>query len=352
VSDRFGVRIGISGDVIVIGAEGDDPAGNVDAGAAFVFEKPVGGWAGQIYETARLTSANKESNPWNGFGVSVAILGDTIVVGSLLQDAGGLTDPGVAYIFDKPVTGWQDMTETYSISAADKQAADQFGSYVAIGETGVVIGAWMENPGGVVDAGSAYVFEFSDVDLHYQSFTSIAVQDGWILESRETSGVGGVVNSTQAMFMLGDSVRNQQYRAVLSFNTGSLPDNAVVISALLKIRGWSLVGGNPFLTHKPLIADIRQPFFGANIWLESSDFQAAPGLNRAGVFKPAANWGWYSAPLAPGVSSFINLGGTTQFRLRFTLDDDNDLQADYATFLSGNAALSLRPVLIIKYALP
>ncbi|NTW36765.1 MAG: FAD-binding protein, partial [Syntrophobacteraceae bacterium] len=153
VSDRFGVRIGISGDVIVIGAEGDDPAGNVDAGAAFVFEKPVGGWAGQIYETARLTSANKESNPWNGFGVSVAILGDTIVVGSLLQDAGGLTDPGVAYIFDKPVTVWQDMTETYSISAADKQAADQFGSYVAIGETGVVIGAWMENPGGVVDAG-------------------------------------------------------------------------------------------------------------------------------------------------------------------------------------------------------
>ena len=352
VSDRFGVRIGISGDVIVIGAEGDDPAGNVDAGAAFVFEKPVGGWAGQIYETARLTSANKESNPWNGFGISVAILGDTIVVGSLLQDAGGLTDPGVAYIFDKPVTGWQDMTETYSISAADKQAADQFGSYVAIGETGVVIGAWMENPGGVVDAGSAYVFEFSDVDLHYQSFTSIPAQDGWILESRETSGTGGVVNSTQAMFMLGDSVRNQQYRAVLSFNTGSLPDHAVVISALLKIRIWQLVKGNPFLTHKPLIADIRQPFFATNVWLEPPDFQSAAGLNRAGTFRAMPNWGWYSAPLAPGAFPFINLGGTTQLRLRFALDDDNDLQADYATFLSGNAALSLRPVLIIKYAVP
>jgi len=203
-----------------------------------------------------------------------------------------------------------------------------------------------------VDAGSAYVFEFSDVDLHYQSFTSIPAQDGWILESRETSGTGGVVNSTQAMFMLGDSVRNQQYRAVLSFNTGSLPDHAVVISALLKIRIWQLVKGNPFLTHKPLIADIRQPFFATDVWLEPPDFQSAAGLNRAGTFRAMPNWGWYSAPLAPGAFPFINLGGTTQLRLRFALDDDNDLQADYATFLSGNAALSLRPVLIIKYAVP
>ncbi len=123
-------------------------------------------------------------NAWKGFGISVAILGDVIVVGSCLQDAGGLTDPGVAYIFDKPDTGWQDMTETYSITAADRQAADEFGVSAAIGGTGIVIGAWMENPVGAVDAGSAYVFQFSDVDLHYRSFTSIAAQDGWIRNPR------------------------------------------------------------------------------------------------------------------------------------------------------------------------
>lgn len=351
-NDRFGGRIGISGDVIVIGADGDDPDGNIDAGAAFVFEKPAGGWTGQYYETALLTSANKESNAWKGFGISAAILGDVIVVGSCLQDASGLSDAGVAYIFDKPVTGWQDMTETYSISAADAQAADEFSVSAAIGETGVVIGAWMENPGGVVDAGSAYIFEFSEVDLQYQSFRSIAGQDGWILESRETSGAGGIVNSTQMVFMLGDSIRNQQYRAILSFNTGNLPDNAVVISALLNIRIWKLVGGNPFLTHKPLIVDIRQPFFAANIWLEPPDFQAVPRLSRGGTFKPAANWGWYSAPLVTGAFPFINLRGTTQLRLRFALDDDNDLLADYAVFLSGNAARHLSPVLIIKYMVP
>ncbi len=154
------------------------------------------------------------------------------------------------------------------------------------------------------------------------------------------------------MFMLGDLIHNQQYRAVLSFNTGSLPDNAVVISALLKIRVLSLAHGNPFVTYKPLIADIRQPFFGGFGGLEAADFQSVAGLNRAGIFRAVPNWGWYSAPLAPGAFSFINPRGTTQFRLRFALGDDNDLQADYATFLSGNAALRLRPVLIIKYAVP
>ena len=350
VSDRFGGRIGISGDVIVIGADADDPDGNTDAGAAFVFEKPAGGWGGHLFETARLTSSDKESNAWWGFGISVAIHEDTIVVGSDMQDSEGVTDAGVAYIFTRPIGGWQDMTETYSITALDKQAHDEFGVSADISESGIVIGAYYEDPGGVVDAGSAYVF--NNTGLYYQSFTSIAVQDGYILETTETSGLGGSLNSSQAIFMLGDSNLNQQYRAILSFNTGSLPENASIVSAVLRIRVWSLLSGNPFRTHKPLIADIRQSFFGSSVGLTPPDFQARASLNRAGTFNPASNWGWYAANLGSGSFPFINLAGITQFRLRFALDDDNDAQADYATFFSGNASPRFRPVLIVKYTIP
>jgi hypothetical protein len=50
---------------------------------------------------------------------------------------------------------------------------------------------------------------------------------------------------------------------------------------------------------------------------------------------------------------YINKTGTTQFRLRFKLDDDNDNTADYMKFFSGNyGTVNDRPVLVIQYYVP
>lgn len=348
-SDRFGGRIGISGDTIVIGADGDNPNGHMNAGAAFIYEKPLLGWRGQLYETAQLTSSEKENNDWNGLGTSVAIDGDLVVVGSRMQDSDGVADAGVAYIFEKPIGGWQDMTETDSVTAMDKQAGDEFGVAAAISGTDIVVGAWYGDTGGQIDAGSAYVFDNSG--SYYQIFVSNAAQDGYVFESKESSEAGGVANSSLKILMLGDSELRQQSRAVLSFNTSSLPENIIITSVVLKIRKWSLGSGNPFLTLKPLIVDIRNLYFGSSAAFVPSDFQAAASLNRAGTFGPS-RWGWYSSSLRSTAFSFVNLNGTTQFRLRFALDDDNDSQADYVTFFSGNAEIKYRPVLIVKYKIP
>ncbi|MGC8855185.1 MAG: hypothetical protein ACP5QU_00115 [Anaerolineae bacterium] len=56
--------------------------------------------------------------------------------------------------------------------------------------------------------------------------------------------------------------------------------------------------------------------------------------------------------LNPTAFSFLNKTGLTQFRLRFTKDDNDDRSADYLKFFSGNAALAYRPVLIIEYYVP
>ena len=49
----------------------------------------------------------------------------------------------------------------------------------------------------------------------------------------------------------------------------------------------------------------------------------------------------------------MNKTGTTQFRLRFLTDDNNDNAADYMKFFSGNyATASARPTLIIEYYVP
>jgi hypothetical protein len=186
-----------------------------------------------------------------------------------------------------------------------------------------------------------------------KSFRSVGFYDGWILETTETSSLGGTINSTDSVFRLGDDQAKKQYRSILSFNTATLPDGASIISAVLKIKKQKLVGSDPFTTHQPLLVDIRQPFFGAAANLASQDFQAAAGKVSAGKFGNTPAGGWYASTLNSSAYSHISRTGTTQFRLRFQKDDDNDTVADYVKFFSGSYdTAASRPVLIIQYYVP
>jgi len=187
-----------------------------------------------------------------------------------------------------------------------------------------------------------------------RKFASVGSQDGWILESSETSNIGGMVNATTGILILGDDAADRQYRSILAFNTSVLPDKAVITRAVLKIKRQGIVGTNPFSTHTALRVDIRKPYFGTSASLAGSDFQAVAGLNAVGTFgKTPAAGAWYSANLGKGAYPYINLKGTTQFRLRFARDDNDDRGADYLKFFSGNyATTAYRPQLVIEYYVP
>jgi peptide/nickel transport system substrate-binding protein len=181
---------------------------------------------------------------------------------------------------------------------------------------------------------------------------SASTYDGWILESTETSGTGGTLNSTTTTFALGDNALNRQYRAILSFSTGSLPDNAVITSATLRIRRQGIVGTDPFTTHLNLLVDLRKGTFGAGA-LQLGDFQAFANLEGAAIVnKTPLALGWHRAIFKAAALPLINKTGTTQLRLRFSRDDNNDLGADYMNFYSGNAGAANRPQLIIEYHVP
>ena len=182
---------------------------------------------------------------------------------------------------------------------------------------------------------------------------STGANDGWVLETAETSNAGGTLNATAGTFNLGDDAANRQYRAILHFNTFALPDTAVVTKATLMIKQQGLVGSDPFATHGVLRVDTRKPYFGAAGPLEPGDFQAAAGASGVGRFGVSASAGWYRAPLSATGKSLINLVGTTEYRLRFALDDNNDHGADYVRFFSGNAPTAAnRPQLTIEYYVP
>ena len=174
-TDEFGYSVAVDGDTIVVGAHlenandddqviTDDVA---DSGAAYVFTKPEsGGWA-DATETAKLTAFGAAES--DEFGISVAVHGETVVVGAHLDDhtdGDGDTDDdeGAAYVFTKPGSGgWADATETAKLTASDGTANDKFGISVSLDDDTVVVGAhqpqYEENGANVeVGPGAAYVF--------------------------------------------------------------------------------------------------------------------------------------------------------------------------------------------------
>ncbi len=184
------------------------------------------------------------------------------------------------------------------------------------------------------------------------TFTSLGEFDGWVRESGEMSGRGGIKNTTNATFWLGDDALNNQYRAILHFDTSPLPDDAILVSVILKIKQYTIVGVNPFTTHRNIAVDIRSGYFFTDPTLQVEDFQALASKNRVALIKNLPINKWYSANLDVSAFPFINLSGPTQFRLRFVMDDDNDLTDDIIKFFSGNAVAANRPLLIIQYNLP
>ncbi|MBI5932063.1 MAG: hypothetical protein HY867_00030 [Chloroflexi bacterium] len=215
----------------------------------------------------------------------------------------------------------------------------------------------LQSNGNIVVAGASDEnFALARYDEGGLAYLSSEVRDGWILESTETSNTGGVMNNTAVTFQLGDGPGDAQYRSILAFTT-SLPPNAVITKVTLKIKvSGALVGNNnPFSWGNGLKVDVCTGYFG-NPSLQLTDFNFNNATNcklGAGTFGSTPTSGWYSANLISAAWSKIARDGSTQFRLRFAKDDNDDSAADYWRFFSGDyTTTSLRPTLIIEYYVP
>lgn len=152
--DQFGFSVSVSGDTIVVGSHYDDFAGKEDAGSAYVFVFDGSRWS----QAAKLIASDAAG--WDNFGYSVSIDGDVIIVGANLDDDGG-ANAGTAFIFEKPSGGWTNMTETAKLIALDTYENDEFGKSVSVSGNTAVIGAHYEATGSGFLTGSAYVFQFN-----------------------------------------------------------------------------------------------------------------------------------------------------------------------------------------------
>ncbi|MEI7899836.1 MAG: hypothetical protein WCK89_06255 [bacterium] len=146
VDDRFGISVSLSGDTALVGAFMDDDGGEV-SGSAYVFARTGTNWIQQ----AKLIAA--DDAPYDYFGRSVSLSGDTALVGAHYDDDRGVNS-GSAYVFVRSGTAW---TQQAKLTAADAAAEDAFGLLVSLSGDSALVGAPGDDDAGDF-SGSAYVF--------------------------------------------------------------------------------------------------------------------------------------------------------------------------------------------------
>jgi cell division septation protein DedD len=163
-SDLFGWSVAIDGDTIVVGAYGDDSF----TGAAYVFRTTDGGVT--YPQVDKLMASDGAAN--DAFGGFVAIDGATIVIG-----ATGASTGGAVYVF-RTSDGGATYGQAVKLTASDAASGDSFGNSVAVDGDTVVVGAYFDDDGGF-NSGSAYVFRTPDGGVTYTQVDKLtAASDG------------------------------------------------------------------------------------------------------------------------------------------------------------------------------
>jgi FG-GAP repeat len=189
--DYFGYSVAVSGDTVVVGAHNEDSSTTgvnsppnesaPDSGAAYIFTRSGTTWSQQVYLKASNTGAG------DNFGISVAVSGDSVIVGAYAEDSGttGVNSTpnesaqrsGAAYVFTLSGTTW---TQQAYLKASNTDAEDFFGSSVAVSGDTVVVGASSEDSSttgvnstpneSAKDSGAAYIFTRSGTTWSQQAY--------------------------------------------------------------------------------------------------------------------------------------------------------------------------------------
>lgn len=196
--DGFGYSVDLEGDTLVVGAVKADLPGKADAGCAYVYQRTAGVWTQQAKlfspyylnpsasngwfgvsvslsgdELAIGSNYNhvymfrRTAGAWNqedllaignyGFGRTIALDGDTILIGAPSETVNLVQGAGVVYVWERRDGIWDEVDWFAAPTALD---SDQFGSVLALDGDVAVIGApnTDQSTGGQTDYGAAYIF--------------------------------------------------------------------------------------------------------------------------------------------------------------------------------------------------
>jgi hypothetical protein len=239
-ADFFGISIAVSGNTALVGASTADK----HHGAAYVFVRRAGRWVQQ----ARLTASDGRAR--DAFGISVALDGNTAVVGASNRTEDGLPEPilhgaGGAYVFVRTGTTWSQQA-LLTPPALDNVIGEFFGFSVALSGQTALIGA----PGDSLEAGA--VFEFTRTGTTWSQTSKFTGSDtgqsdvfGWTVAM---SGHTAVVGAPQRGGFTGEAYVFTQTATGFRQQAGLVPPNPVtgeLFARSVAISGNTALIGSP-----------------------------------------------------------------------------------------------------------
>ena len=209
-------------------------------------------------------------------------------------------------------------------------------------------------PASAVAQGASDAIEVEDI------FIPVPPHDARIWDDGFGTGEGfDRDDSNYKALRIGDYNTNQSYRILLGFDTSSLPTDAQIISAKVRLTCGAKEGTSPFDGWGGTCAiDVASPYFGDSEDIESVDWHSAADAYNVAQFTtdPGPQNPIISTDFNDQGKSFINTYGTTQLRIRFTVPCSDNDRSDFVGFYSAEAggpadpcAPDKRPQLIIQY---
>ncbi|MGB7291602.1 MAG: FG-GAP repeat protein [Thermodesulfobacteriota bacterium] len=256
--DHFGGSVDIDTDTIVVGAlHADDPAGCggagcEDSGAVYVYHDTsvAGDWSS--FTETKLTASEKTSG--DNFGVSVAIDGDTIAVGSSgADDPPGCgvgapcttVDSGAVYIYHTSIPGdWSSVNvDETKITAPFEASGDHFGDSLDIDGDTIVVGAHKaDDPPGcftngippvgcAANIGAVYIYQDTSVAGDWSSISEKKITSSEPLASFDEFGFSVAIDGdTVVVGQPGDSDKCEEAGAAFIFHDTSVLGNWLFFS--------------------------------------------------------------------------------------------------------------------------
>jgi hypothetical protein len=150
MDDELGYAVAASGDTIFAGAANYRNGRGDSAGAVYVYEKPGSGWANGP-QTAKLSASDGVLG--DTLGAALAASGESVVASAPFHKDGSGSAHGAAYVFERPASGWANGTQTAELTPSDGDNVHSFGFSVALSGETIVVGSPAE-----LGLGSLYLF--------------------------------------------------------------------------------------------------------------------------------------------------------------------------------------------------
>jgi hypothetical protein len=328
--DYFGFSVAISGDTIAVGAYGDD-VGSVNQGSVSVFVRVGNTWQRQQKLTANDTALG------GAVGFSVALDGDTLVAGNLTVNS-----PQSAYVFTRTDGSWSQRKK---LLPSNPGGFFYYGQSVAISGNTIIVGSPGETVNGLTNKGTAYVYTGSGANWTLQarlfnplggaggSFGSnVAISGDTLVIGAPSESVGSVVNAGAAyVFIRAGNSWQQQQRLVADVATpyaslGTSVDikgNRIVVgeSGTERIHSFTRTGNNwspgtPLMRQDP--GTERENFGGSIALTDNHDtILVGAGYDYVSGLEGAGSAYVFSAPsstcnfaISPTNANFTSSGGT------------------------------------------